>query len=203
LTPQQLNVQVYTSHGPTVIMPTWFCSRKVFERVGGFDESGRGTPEDLIFFYRHLDLGGTVRRVDEVLLVYRYHPQQTTFSVNEATIWDLRLKRLEETVLARWTDGFTIWNAGKQGRRLYRSLSEASRRHVLAFCDVDVNKINQGVYVYQNSTQRPKPEVPIVHFSRATAPFVICVKLDLTGGQFEANLSSLNLTEGVDYVHFN
>lgn len=32
LTPQQLNVQVYTSHGPTVIMPTWFCSRKVFER---------------------------------------------------------------------------------------------------------------------------------------------------------------------------
>lgn len=26
---------------------------------------------------------------------------------------------------------------------------------------------------------------------------------DLTGGQFEANLSSLNLTEGVDYVHFN
>lgn len=52
-------------------------------RVGGFDETGKGTPEDLIFFFRHLDLNGRVHRVDEVLLVYRYHPLQTTFSVDE------------------------------------------------------------------------------------------------------------------------
>ena len=53
-------------------------------RVGGFDESGKGTAEDLIFFFRHvLDFNGRVHRVDEILLVYRYHPAQTTFSVDE------------------------------------------------------------------------------------------------------------------------
>lgn len=34
-------MQVYTSHGPTVIMPTWCCMRQVFDRVGGFDEGGK------------------------------------------------------------------------------------------------------------------------------------------------------------------
>lgn len=33
--------QVYTSHGPTVIMPTWFCSRNWFRKVGPFDEGGK------------------------------------------------------------------------------------------------------------------------------------------------------------------
>ena len=33
--------QVYTSHGPTVIMPTWFCSRDWFCQVGPFDEGGK------------------------------------------------------------------------------------------------------------------------------------------------------------------
>lgn len=65
-------------------MPTWFCHRTVFTRVpGGFDEGGRGVPEDLIFFYKHLDLGGEIKRVDEVLLFYNYHKAATTFSINE------------------------------------------------------------------------------------------------------------------------
>lgn len=52
-------------------------------RVGGFSEEGAGTPEDLIFFFQHLRLGGRVLRCDEELLMYRYHPQATTFSINE------------------------------------------------------------------------------------------------------------------------
>ncbi|XP_046445701.1 UDP-GlcNAc:betaGal beta-1,3-N-acetylglucosaminyltransferase-like protein 1 [Daphnia pulex] len=203
LTPEQLNYQVLTSHGPTVIMPTWFCSREIFNRVGGFDEKGKGTPEDLIFFYRHLDLKGRIYRVDEVLLVYRYHPDQTTFSIDEKVIWDLRLKRLERQYLEKWTNGFTIWNAGKQGRRLYRSLQEQYRTRVVSFCDVDVRKIQQGNYIYENSELRPKPKVPIVHFTNAKPPFVICVKMDLTKGEFEKNLHSLNLIENVDYVMFS
>lgn len=150
LSSKQLNEQVLTSHGPTVIMPTWFCSRETFERVGAFSEDGRGTPEDLLFFYRHLDLGGTVRRLDEVLLSYRYHPAQTTFSVHEDTIWNLRLQRLQENVLSRWKEtGFTIWNAGKQGRKLYRSLSLDLQKSVCAFCDVDAAKIRQAFYIYE------------------------------------------------------
>ena len=98
----------------------------------------------------------------------KYHVRVTIiillFSRN--TIWDLRLKHLEKTVLKKWSDGFTIWNAGKQGRKLYRSLSPEFRARVTCF-------------------------------------FVLCVKLGMTKGEFETNLDSLQLEEGLDYVHFN
>jgi hypothetical protein len=45
------------------------------------------------------------------------------------TIWTHRVHFLEEQVLPHWKS-FTIWNAGKQGRKLYRSLTAASRHKV-------------------------------------------------------------------------
>ncbi|XP_030063907.1 queuosine-tRNA galactosyltransferase isoform X4 [Microcaecilia unicolor] len=194
--------EVFTSHGPTVIMPTWFCSREWFCHIGKFDEGGEGVPEDLLFFYRHLQKGGEVLRVDQCLLQYRYHPEAATHSVLEETIWNHRVKFLQDKVLAHWKS-FTIWNAGKQGRKLYRSLLPANQRKVVAFCDVDKNKIAKEFYTYEESKERPKPKIPIQHFRDAQGPFIICVKLDLTAGDFEENLKSLNLKEGVDYFHFN
>ncbi|XP_042891742.1 UDP-GlcNAc:betaGal beta-1,3-N-acetylglucosaminyltransferase-like protein 1 isoform X2 [Penaeus japonicus] len=197
----KLTLQVYTSHGPTVIMPTWFCHRAVFDRVGGFSEAGKGTPEDLIFFFKHLRLGGKVLRHPDDLLVYRYHPTATTFSIDEQTIWDLRIQEIQEWVLSRW-ESFTIWNGGKQGRKFYRSLRTENQKKVVAFCDVDVKKIGTS-YTYEESKEKPKPKVPIVHFSQVKAPLIICMKMDLTGGKFEENLESLQLQEGKDYFHFN
>lgn len=52
-------------------------------RIGGFSEEGKGTPEDLLFFYKHLDMKGRLWKVPECLLVYRYHPHATTFSIDE------------------------------------------------------------------------------------------------------------------------
>ncbi|KAM4664655.1 LOW QUALITY PROTEIN: queuosine-tRNA galactosyltransferase [Discoglossus pictus] len=202
LTPDQLLTQVFTSHGPTVIMPTWFCSREWFCHVGQFVEDGKGSPEDLLFFYEHLRKDGGVHRVDECLLQYRYHEKAATHSVSEETIWRHRVQFLEERVLSQWPQ-FTIWNAGKQGRKLYRSLSTGHRAKVVAFCDVDERKISKACYTYEESQERPKPRIPVLHFRDAKPPFVICVKLDLTGGGFEDNLSSLGLQEGVDYYHFN
>ncbi|XP_062031509.1 UDP-GlcNAc:betaGal beta-1,3-N-acetylglucosaminyltransferase-like protein 1 isoform X3 [Lepus europaeus] len=202
LAPDQLLTQVFTSHGPTVIMPTWFCSRTWFSYVGPFEEGGQGEPEDLLFFYQHLRKGGGVVRVDQSLLLYRYHPQAVTHSILEATIWTYRVRFLEERALPHWS-AFTIWNAGKQGRRLYRSLTAANQRKVAAFCDVDENKIRKGFYCYEDSQERPRPRVPILHFRAAQPPFVICVKLDLTGGEFEENLRSLHLLEGRDFLHFS
>nr|XP_023418698.1 UDP-GlcNAc:betaGal beta-1,3-N-acetylglucosaminyltransferase-like protein 1 isoform X2 [Cavia porcellus] len=178
LAPDQLLTQVFTSHGPTVIMPTWFCSRAWFSHVGLFDEGGQGVPEDLLFFYEHLRKGGGVVRVDQSLLLYRYHLHAATHSVLESTIWAHRVCFLEEQALPRWA-AFTIWNAGKQGRRLYRSLTTASQRKVVAFCDVDKNKIKKGFYCHEDAQERPKPRVPILHFRAARPPFVICVKLVL------------------------
>ncbi|KAM9119526.1 queuosine-tRNA galactosyltransferase isoform 3-T5 [Pangshura tecta] len=202
LTPGQLLTQVFTSYGPTVIMPTWFCSREWFCHVGKFDEGGKGVPEDLLFFYEHIRKGGGVFRVDQCLLQYRYHPQAATHSVLEETIWNHRVRFLEDRALKHWRS-FTIWNAGKQGRKLYRSLSPANQKKVAAFCDVDENKIAKGFYTYQESKERRKPQIPIQHFRDATPPFIICVKLDLTGGGFEENLATLDLKEGLDYYHFN
>ncbi|XP_051940976.1 UDP-GlcNAc:betaGal beta-1,3-N-acetylglucosaminyltransferase-like protein 1 isoform X3 [Hippocampus zosterae] len=83
ITQDQLLTQVYTSHGPTVIMPTWFCSRDWFSTVGWFSEESKGVPEDLIFFYQSLRQGGLVIRVDHCLVVYRYHEKATTHSVKD------------------------------------------------------------------------------------------------------------------------
>lgn len=202
---QKLSLQVYTSHGPTVIMPTWFCSREVFNRAGKFSEAGKGTPEDLIFFYKHLDEGGTVRRIDEVLLIYRYHENATTFSILEDTIWNIRIQRLINKELQKWSN-FTIWNAGKQGRRFYRSLPQSLQEKVWAMCDIDKKKIGQSYQPYfpddpeRNKNTRP---IPIVGFQQASPPFIICIKLDLTDGNFEKNLALLNLSEGEDYVLFS
>lgn len=197
----KLSTQIYTSHGPTAIMPTWFCSRKVFERVCGFSEKGHGTPEDLIFFYRHLDLGGGIVRVDKELLTYTYHPSATTFSIHEDTIFTVRMKHLLDNVICKWKS-FVIWNAGRQGRKLYRALPRECRDKVSSFCDVDVKKIERGIYTYEESDEVPKPRVPIKHFRDVRPPFVICMKLDLTDGAFEANLALLDLVEGSDYVLF-
>lgn len=202
LSQDQLYSQIYTSHGPTLIMPTWFCHRSVYNKAGGFSEGGKGVPEDLIFFLRHLELGGGLCRVDADLLIYRYHPGATTFSIHEDTIWEIRMEYIQKQVLDKW-ESFTIWNAGKQGKKFYRNLSTTNQRKVAAFCDVDPKKIKCGAYIYHESKEKIKPTVPIVHFQSAKPPFIICMKLDLTGGEFEKNLASLNLKEGVDFFHFN
>ncbi|XP_074081303.1 queuosine-tRNA galactosyltransferase isoform X5 [Macrotis lagotis] len=195
---------VFTSYGPTVIMPTWFCSQEWFSQVGKFDESGKGVPEDLLFFYHHLRKGGGVFLVEQCLLLYRYHPYAATHSVLESTIWQHRVQFLEERALQHWTS-FTIWNAGKQGRKLYRSLSPVNQKKVVAFCDVDENKIKKGFYSYEDSKERPKPRIPIRHFKDADPPFVICVKLAFSARLFFFSLSSsnlLSLQEKVSSVNF-
>jgi hypothetical protein len=184
----------------TVVMPTWMCPRSVFDAVGGFNEGGKGTPEDMIFFYHHLRLGGALAKVHEQLLMYRYHEECTSFSVPPETIWQLRLTEFERAVVDGWDAGFCIWGAGKEGRRLYRTLSKANQNKVTAFCDVDPKKLAQGTY---NSESNRGRRIPIIHFRDATPPFVLCVKGDRTDGEFEQNVRSLGLEEGVDFWHFS
>ncbi|XP_055683956.1 UDP-GlcNAc:betaGal beta-1,3-N-acetylglucosaminyltransferase-like protein 1 [Lutzomyia longipalpis] len=202
---EKLRVQIYTSHGPTVVMPTWFFHRDVFLAVGGFSEAGKGTPEDSIFFLKHLDLGGEVFRLDDTVLRYRYHEGATTFSINWETIWNLRMKHLIENVLCKppWNAGFTIWNAGKQGRRFYRDLPENFRKLIRCFCDVDLRKIGHPYQPYDPVTRTSGQEIPVIDFRQAQPPIVVCMKMDLTDGAFEENINSLNLTEGTDYILFS
>ena len=209
----------------TLIKPTWFLRRSRWAALGGFDERGRGTPEDMLFFYAHLDRGGRLLKAgassDDALgvvtdppdaaaspaplepppppplLIYRYHPGATSAAVLEATLLEVRLRALERQVLVHW-DRFTIWNAGKAGRRVYAALAPEHRRKVAAFCDVDVRKLAVGVY-YRQGMERA---IPVVPYTAAVPPLLLCVKLDLTGGQFEANLASLRLRSGIDFFYF-
>ncbi|CAG7725459.1 unnamed protein product [Allacma fusca] len=129
-------------------MPTWFCHRNVFERVEmGFHEGGAGVPEDLIFFYKHLNLGGMLQRVDNSLMVYRYNPNATTFSIKEETIWETRLNQFQQDIMSlpAWSR-FSIYGAGKLGRRFFRSLRADVQNQVQQFCDIDPKKVQQKRY---------------------------------------------------------
>lgn len=42
-------------------------------------------------------------------------------------MWAVRLYYLEKFVLPQWKQ-FTIWSAGKQGRKLFRSLSKSNQQ---------------------------------------------------------------------------
>lgn len=88
----------------------------------------------------------------------------------------MRVERLERIILNNWKK-FTIWNAGKQGRKLLNCLTETNRNKVEAFCDIDINKINQKYIHYDPSTRKTERAIDIVHFRDANSPFVICVKM--------------------------
>ena len=45
------------------------------------------------------------------------------------TIWEARVKAIVDNVISQWKR-FTIWNAGKGGRRFYRSLSHDDQQKV-------------------------------------------------------------------------
>ena len=34
-------MQAFTAFGPTIVKPTWFFAREVFERAGPFSEEGK------------------------------------------------------------------------------------------------------------------------------------------------------------------
>lgn len=86
------------------------------------------------------------------------------------------MERLERVVLNNWVK-FTIWNAGKQGKRLYNSLKESNRRKIQAFCDVDAHKINHKYIHYDPITRTTEDAIDIVHYKDAQTPFVVCVKM--------------------------
>lgn len=117
--------------------------------------------------------------------MYRYHPGCASFGVHEDAIWKLRIDRFCEKILPTWKC-FTIWSAGKQGKRffklvrvsnsrcflwlanflmqLFRSLPEERKGHVVSFCDVDEKKIKRGLFEeYDEIARVVRWKVPIVH----------------------------------------
>jgi len=199
LTESQLVLQRFREC--TLAMPTWFCHRDVFKGCDGFSEAGPGTPEDLDFLYRHLHRGGQLTKVMQPLVLYRYHEQQQSHGVSKDSIWALRVAELELGLLNDLSS-FSIWSAGRDGKRLYRSLTSSNRAKVVAFLDVDTKKLGGGGYYDRERSVH----VPVMDWTCAVEPrfqpTIVCVKGDLHAG-FEDNLASLGLEEGRTFWHFN
>lgn len=190
----------------TVIQPTWFMSRQVFDSVGGYlttpnspNGESKVLAEDLDFFYRHIEQcsqSPALYVVEKKLVKYRQLDMTSaSFGTPRKLLFRIKVAALERSVLPKW-ERFTIWGAGRDGKDLFKMLSPKYRARVEAMCDIDPKKIKQG---YHN--KQLKTTIPVVHFSQAKPPIVCCVAMD-RGGEFEANLALLNLVEGVDYYHF-
>jgi hypothetical protein len=151
----------------TIAQPTWFMARSVFDRVGGYDQDYPHCPEDMIFFHRHLALGGSLHSVNKVLLHYRHLSTSTCHSITRTRLMQEKARHFEHQVLQA-LPSITIWNAGKDGRKMFMSLSAQARNKVVAFCDVDADKIGKPYYDHVN-----RRAIPVVHFSAAKAPVAI------------------------------
>ena len=191
----------------TLAIPTWAFSSAAWRAVGGFAEDAPNNAEDLLFFYAHLARGGALYRAEQPLVMYRHSADGVcaTRAVPAALIFAIRMAELERVLATPpWCHGFSIWNAGKEGKKVFRALSHVAKNAVRAFADVDPRKVQRGCFDDGALTRR---RVPIVHFSRAVPPLLLCVKaMGLAGegeGSFEHNLASLALEEGVQYLHFS
>lgn len=172
-------------------MPTIACRAAVWHSVPFVE--GRGIAEDLHFFYGAMKKGFRLRKLQgDNLTLYRFHAQMTSLSLHRRTLLAVRVRAFEDLVLTRteWTHGFSIWNSGRDGKDVFKLLSDVGKALVRAWGDIDHRKIGRSLR-----------DRPIVHFSQLKAPIACCVTLDREGREFEANLKSLNLRPGIDYVH--
>ena len=114
----------------TIIHPTWFMPREVWDSVGGYDERYPNVPEDMIFFYKWLRSGGEINKVNEILLTYRWHPAATSFAIHRNVLLQEKILHIEQMVLNE-CDSFTIWGNGRDGKKFFMSLSPASKDKVI------------------------------------------------------------------------
>jgi glycosyltransferase involved in cell wall biosynthesis len=141
--PNALHAQMFRE--TTVAQPTWALTLARFDALGGY--SVRERCEDLDLLYRHVERGGRLVRVDEVLTRYRYNLAGASHAIGWLELLSIKMRAFERLVLERHVkETFCIWGAGRDGKRFFRALSDKWQRRVAAFCDVDEAKLKQGVF---------------------------------------------------------
>lgn len=156
-------------------------------------------------------MGPAIVKVDRPLVTYRYRGADSfTSRVSRQKLCQIRAQALERQVLntARWRSGFGIWGGGKNGRAFYRSLSESAKAHVTAFYDIDPAKIgfynDHGPYCKTpGGSKKIIRKIPVLHLDELTPPFITCVSLDRTDGEFEKRLAATGFVEGTDWYPFS
>lgn len=153
----------------------------------------RALADDLRFIHNHIRLGGCIRRLDNVLVMYRHHGGQLSTTTPVSLLRKVRAHAFEERVLCSWPH-FSVWGAGRDAKAFLSCLSEESQRKVAAVAEIDPAKIGTVF----DSAAALKVRAPIVHWREVKAPVVVCVARGRTGGELEANVRKVGLREGID-----
>ncbi|GAB5370820.1 hypothetical protein AAMO2058_001526100 [Amorphochlora amoebiformis] len=191
LSPSQLYLHQYREI--TIIQPTWFLHRSVYDNVGGYPEL-RGL-NDMEFFHRHLDQKGELLRIDKPLVVYRYTNNSLSWKSSRRDLLRSRIRYFQRRVISQWKT-FSVWGAGRDGKNFFIELSKENRLKISMFVDIDAKKIERGFHSLGYN-------IPVRHWTEVKPPVVICVAWGRTGGDLERNIKSLGLVEGKDYWHFS
>ena len=133
LTSEQCYYQRYKEC--TIIAPTWFYSRQVYNKVGKFNDNG---PEDLDYFYRCIDHQIKICKfIDKKLIKYRYHYLQQSYKISRKILIKLRVNAFTRQILDKydkWTKhGFIIWGCGRDGKYVYNLLLNKYKKLVKYF----------------------------------------------------------------------
>lgn len=158
--------------------------------------SQRALADDLRFFHKHIGLGGVIRRLDHVLVLYRHHGGQLSNTTPASLLRKVRARAFEERVLRSWPR-FSVWGAGRDAKAFMACLSGRSQRKVAAIAEINPAKIGT---MFESAALNVR--APIVHWREVPAPVVVCVARGRTGGELEANVRTVGLTEGVDCWFF-
>jgi hypothetical protein len=227
MSPKQLWLQQFRE--TTVLMPTWFMPRSLFDAVGAFREAppSSGEAEDLRFFQAHLDLHGAANeasgapslvRVGDAtapLLMYRWSKGSGTSRVSRRQLIAIRAAAFERRIVdGVWAERakFSVWGAGRDAKHFISALSAAARARIAILIDLDPRKVGT---TYVNPSLTPTVSIPIVHFEDAArggdavhgGAVVVCVSLrrgsEQQDGALETNVKTLGLVEGTTLWYFN
>jgi hypothetical protein len=89
------------------------------------------------------------------------------------------------TSASAFWDTFTIWGAGRDGKAFYGALSDAGKRRVAAFCDLDARKIGQRYpppLAQPRPPKAPKPDKAAKAAARAAAAAMLSAEAAAAGG---------------------
>ena len=162
------------------------------EQVGGYREGD--FPEDYDLWLRLMAAGFSLAKLDGVMLRWRRHEAQLTFTDARYTRPAFRrTKALHLAARVKQEPAFLIWGAGPTGRRLAGAL-RAHDAWPMAFIDIDPLKVGQtklgGARVESPSILDVTPR-----------PFIV-VAVGVRGAReiIRAQLDARALIEGRDYL---
>lgn len=125
---------------PSVVM-----RREAYEAVDGYLDDG--TPEDYGLWLQLAESGFSFAKVNEVLFYWREGSHR--FSRTDSRYHPSRFLELKLRFLKRWYlkgyRAFSIWGAGKLGRRLSRALEQVEI-NIASFIDIDPKKVGHRVH---------------------------------------------------------